>query len=42
LGDLEADGRTILKWILNKQGPVPGSCENDNEPSDSIIGGKSD
>jgi hypothetical protein len=42
--DQDVAGWTILKWILDsmgwygldRYGPVEGSCEHGNEPSDSI------
>jgi hypothetical protein len=54
LGDLGADGKIILKWILGKhlmvwldssgsgQGTVAGCYEHSNEPSDSIKDGEFD
>jgi hypothetical protein len=34
--DQDVGGWTILKWILEREGPVEGSCERGNEPSGSI------
>jgi hypothetical protein len=45
LGDLEVNGRTVVKWVVQKQRMrmwirliwlMVGSCEYDNEPSGSI------